>query len=494
MLPPTVVSVPNFSEGQNESVINQIVEAASKVSQVKVIVVDKGHTVNRLVMTLGGPPQAVYEALINASQVAIQKINMKHHCGVHPRIGAVDVVPFIPYHNFSQEEAITLAKNFAKEFAERFKVPVYLYAKASQSSDRRILTQIRAGGYEGLQKKLQDPRWKPDFGPAEFNAQSGATAVGVRDWLAAFNINLNTKSPQLAQQIADQVRQSSQADSPYKLPHVQAIGWFIPEYNCCQVSLNIPDLKAVPVHKALSTVEEVARLKGLRVTGTELIGALPKQFFLESGKYFLSQQQLSLQGIPESEILDVAVHSLMLSALRPFVLKERILEYSLGDPHQGLLEDIPLSEFIWRFYDKGHTLSPTFLVSLLGSVGAAIAARLSTGLPNRGAFLQQDFWNLGQELLRQPLQEPNGSAAHTLEAARKIVKLYARFRELVPLLSKENYPDTGVLVETLLAAIEIAAVYLRHHGEKESEMDEELKSLELQAKFFTEEITKKLNS
>ncbi|MGQ9864160.1 MAG: glutamate formimidoyltransferase [Bacteroidia bacterium] len=494
MLSPTVVSVPNFSEGQNETLIHQIVEAASKVPHVKVIVVDKGHTVNRSVMTLGGPPQAVYEALMNASQVAIQKIHMAHHQGVHPRIGAVDVVPFIPYHNFSEEEAITLAKNFAKEFAERFKVPVYLYAKASQSADRRLLTQIRAGGYEGLQKKLQDPRWKPDFGPTEFNAQSGATVVGVRDWLAAFNINLNTKSPQLAQQVADQIRQSSQADSPYKLPHVQAIGWFIPEYNCAQVSLNIPDLEAVPLHKVLATVEEAARSKGLRVIGTELIGALPKRFFLEPGRYFLAQQQLSAEGMPEADILDVAVHSLMLNALRPFIVKERILEYTLGDPHQGLLEDLPLSELIWRFYDKGQALSSTFLVSLLGSAGAAIAARLSTGLPNRGALLQQDFWNLGQELLRQPLDGYNGSPTQTLQAARKIVKLYARFRELVPLLSKESYPEAGVLIESFLAAIQIAVVYLRHHGEKKPEMDEELKSLELQAKFFTEEIIKKLNA
>jgi glutamate formiminotransferase/formiminotetrahydrofolate cyclodeaminase len=340
--------VPNFSEGRDMSIIKQITDQIEAVNGVKLLDVDPGAATNRTVVTFVGTPDEVIEAAFQAVRRASEIIDMRKHKGEHPRMGATDVCPLVPVANISMEETAEYARKLAKRIGEELQIPVYCYENASFLPERRNLANCRSGEYEGLPDKLKNPLWKPDFGPVEFNARSGATAVGARDFLVAFNVNLNTTSTRRANAIAYDVREKgrvkregnpitgkivrdengNQVFIPGTLKAVKAIGWFIEEYGIAQISMNLTNIGITPVHIAFDEVCRKASERGIRVTGSELVGLIPLKAMIDAGKYFLAKQQRSL-GVDNDELIKIAIKSLGLDELKPFNPKEKIIEYVL---------------------------------------------------------------------------------------------------------------------------------------------------------------------
>jgi glutamate formiminotransferase/formiminotetrahydrofolate cyclodeaminase len=327
--------VPNFSEGRDMALIRQITDEIEKSEGVKLLDVDPGAATNRTVVTLVGEPEYVIEAAFRAVKKASELIDMRKHKGEHPRMGATDVCPLVPVANISMEETVEYARKLAKRIGEELEIPVYCYENAAFTEERRNLANCRSGEYEGMSEKLKDPHWKPDFGPAKFNAGAGVTAVGARDFLVAFNVNLNTSSTRRANAIAFDVRERGRpkreggsADGkiikdengkavtiPGSLKSVKAIGWFIEEYGLAQISMNLTNISITPVHIAFDEVCKKADARGIRVTGSELVGLIPLQAMLDAGKYFLEKQQRS-SGVSENELLKIAVKSMGLDDLK----------------------------------------------------------------------------------------------------------------------------------------------------------------------------------
>src|SRR5216110_2485301 len=303
--------VPNFSEGRDENIIRQITDAIESVDGVSLLDVDPGASTNRTVVTFVGNPEAAVEAAFRGIQKAAEVIDMRKHKGAHPRMGATDVCPFIPVSNVTWEEAIECAQKLGKRVGEELKIPVYLYEKAASNPARSNLSIIRAGEYEGFFEKIKQTQWKPDFGPAVVNEKSGATVIGVRDFLIAYNVNLNTKSVRRANAVAFDVREQGRVKTedgtpsgnpildangePVRIPgmlkHVKAIGWFVKEYGVAQVSMNLTNIEETPLHVAFDACVESAAKRGLRATGSEIVGMLPKKCMLDAGRYFLRKQQ-----------------------------------------------------------------------------------------------------------------------------------------------------------------------------------------------------------
>ncbi len=339
--------VPNFSEGRDLEVIQQITGAIEQVKGVKLLHVDRGEGANRTVVTFAGSPASVVEAAFEGVKKASEVIDMRLHHGEHPRFGATDVLPLVPVRNISLEGTVKYADELAKRIGEELAIPVFCYEASARTETRRSLANCRAGEYEGLAQKLSLPEWQPDFGPAVFNVRSGAVAVGARNFLIAYNVNLNTSNYSYAKAIAADVRESGgisrnpetgkvMTDDNGKpvriagtLKKVRAIGWYIDEYKKAQVSMNLIDLSVTPVHTAFEEVSKSAERRGLRVTGSELIGLIPLQSMLDAGKYFLEKQQGTSAGASEEELIGVAVKSLGLDELAPFDPAKRIIEYLL---------------------------------------------------------------------------------------------------------------------------------------------------------------------
>lgn len=341
--------VPNFSEGRDMSVIQQITAEIEKVDGVKLLDVDPGQATNRTVVTMVGTPDEVLEAAFMAVKKASELIDMRNHHGAHPRFGATDVCPLIPVANITMEEVAEYAHKLAKRIGEELNIPIYCYENAALIKERRNLAFCRSGEYEGLKDKITKPEWKPDFGPATFNATAGATAVGARDFLIAVNYNLNTTSTRRANAIAFDVREKgrpvregnpvtgkikkdekgNQVMIPGTLKGTKAIGWFIDEYAVAQVSMNITNIAATPLHVAFDEVCSKAQARGIRVTGTEIVGLVPKSTLTDAGKYFLAKQQRSV-GVSEEELIKIAVKSMGLDDLKPFNPEEKIIEYMLA--------------------------------------------------------------------------------------------------------------------------------------------------------------------
>ena len=338
--------VPNFSEGRDEKIIRQIADAIQGVDGVKLLNVDPGKDTNRTVMTFVGEPSQVVEAAFQGAKMAAQLIDMSKHKGEHPRFGAIDVCPLVPIANISMEETVMYARHLAQRMGEELGISVYCYEFAATTEERRSLANCRAGEYEGLAEKLQKPEWKPDFGPITLNERSGASAVGARNFLIAYNVNLNTTSVRRANSIAFDVREAGRVvregdpltgkiltDAngealriPGTLKKVRAIGWFIKEYGIAQISMNLTDITVISMHQAFDEVCRCASERGMRATGSELIGLVPLQAMLDAGCYFLRKQGRSV-GIPDEEIIKIAVKSLGLDELAPFDPKKRIIEY-----------------------------------------------------------------------------------------------------------------------------------------------------------------------
>ncbi|MEQ1747494.1 MAG: glutamate formimidoyltransferase [Saprospiraceae bacterium] len=338
--------VPNFSEGRDLSIIKQITDAIESVEGVKLLDVDPGKATNRTVVTFVGEPEPVVEAAFRAMQKACELIDMRKHTGEHPRMGATDVCPLIPISNITMEETADWARRLAERAGRELDLPVYLYEAAANRPEWKNLATIRAGEYEALPEKLAKPEWKPDFGPAKFNARSGASVVGARDFLIAYNINLNTTSTRRANSVAFDVREIGRvlndpatgkplkdaAGEPLRQPGtlqgVKGIGWYIEEYGIAQISMNITDIRATPLYLAFEECCKSADRRGMRVTGSELVGLVPLGVLLDTGRYFLKKQERST-GVSEAELIKIAVKSLGLDELVPFDPQQKIIEYNL---------------------------------------------------------------------------------------------------------------------------------------------------------------------
>ncbi|MFP4622338.1 MAG: glutamate formimidoyltransferase [Bacteroidales bacterium] len=424
--------VPNFSEGNNMEIIQQITNEIEAIEGVDLLDVDPGKATNRTVVTFIGTPDEVVEAAFNAVKKASELIDMRRHSGEHPRLGATDVCPLVPVSGLKMDDAVEYARNLAQRIGEELKIPVYCYEYAAYEEKRKNLANCRSGEYEGLKEKLADTEWKPDFGPAEFNARSGATAVGARDFLVAYNINLNTTSTRRANAVAFDIREKGRVKReggkitgkpvldqngekvwiPGSLKAVKGIGWYIKEYGIAQISLNLTNISVTSVHEAFDEACRRAQLRGLRVTGSELVGLIPLKAMLEAGRYFLGKQKRSA-GVPEKELIKIAIRSLGLNDLYEFKPEEKIIEYKLQDQSRKKLADMTVSDFSDETASESVAPGGGSVSACMGSLGAALGTMVAnisshkrgwddrweefSGWAEKGIALQSELTNLIDE-------------------------------------------------------------------------------------------------
>ena len=377
--------VPNFSEGSDLSIIKQITNEIESVEGVRLLDVDPGKATNRTVVTFVGEPISVIEAAFRAIKKAAELIDMRKHTGEHPRMGATDVCPLIPVANISMEETAEWSKKLGERVGNELEIPVYLYEDAQKNPERKNLSIIRAGEYEGFSKKILLSEWAPDFGKAIFNAKSGATVIGARDFLVAYNINLNTTSTRRANAIAFDVRESGrkiqnekgeEIVQPGTLKSVKAIGWFIEEYGVAQISMNLTNVNITPIHIAFDEVCKKANERGVRVTGSELVGLIPLKSLLDAGRYFLEKQQRSV-GVSEKEIIHIAVKSLGLDELSEFIPEKKIIEYLLNEEKQDKLVNLSLQEFANETASESPAPGGGSIAAYMGSLGISLATMVA---------------------------------------------------------------------------------------------------------------------
>jgi len=390
--------VPNISEGRDQKTIDLIAAVAETVEGVKLLDVDPGKATNRTVITFVGEPESVIEAAFRLIKKASELIDMSKHSGEHPRFGATDVCPLVPIANISMEETVEYAHKLGKRVGEELGIPGYFYENAAATDGRKNLATCRAGEYEGLAKKLVDPQWKPDFGPAEFEKakSSGVTAISARDFLVAYNVNLNTTSTRRANAIAFDIRergrvkregdsltgkiikddQGNPVSIPGTLKAVKGIGWYIEEYGVAQLSLNLTNISITPVHVAFDEACKNAEARGIRVTGSELVGLVPLQAMIDAGKYFLRKQDRSV-GVSESELIKIAVKSLGLDDLKPFNPQEKIIEYMLLEDAAHPLIDMTLSEFADETASESPAPGGGSIAAYVGALGVSLGTMVA---------------------------------------------------------------------------------------------------------------------
>ena len=426
--------VPNFSEGRNMEVIDSIVASIEKSGGVKILDVDPGEATNRTVVTFVGSPEAVVEAAFQGVRRAGELIDMRQHHGAHPRSGATDVLPLIPISGITLEECAELARKLAERIYNELEIPCYCYEAAAQKPERKNLAVCRAGEYEALPEKMGDPDRQPDFGPGAYTeraAQAGATNVGARDFLIAVNYNLNTTSTRRANAIAFDVREKGRPKRegnpitgkivkdengktvmiPGTLKGCKAIGWFIDEYGIAQVSMNITDINTTPLHVAFDEVCRAAQARGLRVTGTEIVGLVPKRTLIEAGRYFLEKQQRST-GISEEEIMKIAVKSMGLDDLKPFEPKDKVVEFMIEDPAETASRErlvrMTCKDFAYETASESPAPGGGSISAYMGALGAALGtmvANLSSHKPGWDARWKEfsDWADKGQTVLSKLL-------------------------------------------------------------------------------------------
>ncbi len=387
-----VECVPNFSEGKDLKVLDAISAEIKKIKNVVLLDVDPGADTNRTVFTFVGEPDAVVEAAFLAIKKASELIDMSKHKGAHARMGATDVCPFVPVSNITMEECVELANRLGKRVGEELKIPVYLYENAASKPEWQNLAEVRKGEYEALPEKMESSDWKPDYGPQIFNAKSGATAISAREFLIAYNINLNTRDKKKAHDIALTIREAGRfkRDSKGKLvkdkngkkirvpglfKNCKAVGWYIDEYNRAQISMNLTNYKISSPHEVLEKVRELAREKGIQVTGSELVGLLPKEAILMSGKYYLEKLGESA-GLPEKMIFESAIQSMGLDDLSDFDINKKVIEYSIA--REDALSGLTISDFV----DELSTDSPAPGGGSVAAVCSAISGALSAMVAN----------------------------------------------------------------------------------------------------------------
>lgn len=388
--------VPNFSEGRDMQVIKEITNSIESVEGVSLLDVDAGKATNRTVVTFAGDPESVIEAAFRAIETASRVIDMANHKGEHPRFGATDVCPIIPISGVSMEECVKYARKLGERVGSNLNIPVYFYEYAASTEERKNLTTVRAGEYEGIADKIKLPEWKPDFGPAKFNSQTGNIAIGARDFLIAFNVNLNTTSVRRANSIAFDVREAGRikrkgdpvtGEIVYdkqgepvriegKCKALKGIGWFIEEYGIAQVSMNLTNLNITPLHMAFDECVKSAQKRGMRVTGSELVGLVPLQSMIDAGKYFLQKQKRST-GVSDEELIKIAIKSMGLDELNPFVPQKKIIEYVMQDTNGNPLIDLNLRQYANATASESPAPGGGSSAAYLGSLGASLATMVA---------------------------------------------------------------------------------------------------------------------
>jgi len=506
---PLVECVPNFSEGRNEKVINAIADAIRTVSGVKLLDVDPGYSTNRTVVTLVGGPDEVVEAAFQAIARASQLIDMRNHRGEHPRMGATDVCPFVPVSGLTMQDCVKLAQTLGERVGRELGIPVYLYSEAATRPERRSLADIRQGEYEALPEKMKDANFKPDFGPTTFNAECGATVIGARPFLIAYNVNLNTKSKKLANEIALNIREAGRARRnakgeiekdengksimvPGSLKEVRAVGWYVDEYKRAQVSINLTDFSVTSLHQAFDQVCKEAQKMGLRVTGSEIVGLVPLKAMLEAGRHYLKMQGRST-GVSEEELVETAVQSLGLSDLTPFNPREKIIDYRVEESGK-FLRYMTLSQFVNELASESVAPGGGSVAALCGSLSAALSTMVANLTFDKKGYESSRpeidaLASRGQELKRSLLQTvdldmqafnkiidarrlPKGSDAEkeirerAIEAANKeatevplgvlgsVTELLTLAKWVVESGNPNSLSDSGVAALTALAAAE----------------------------------------
>ena len=454
-----VECVPNFSEGRDKEKILSITKEIEATPGVKLLDVDPGESTNRTVVTFIGPPEAAQEAAFKAIRKAAEVIDMRLHKGAHSRIGATDVCPFVPLSEVTMEDCVKLAHELGRRVADELGIPVYFYEEAALKPGRRNLATIRAGEYEGLPEKLKDPEWAPDFGEPVFNTKAGATVIGAREFLIAYNINLNTRDRRLANEIALNIRESGRAKRdrdgnilrdeegnairvPGRFSNVRSVGWYIDDYGIAQISINFTNYKLTPVHEVFDEVVRQAEILGLRVTGSELVGLIPKEALLAAGRYYLEKQGKS-PGVPEDELIRTAVISLGLNDLVPFQPKKKIIESQFDEP-QKLLARLSLREFTNEL--SMDSPAPG------GGSAAALCGALSASLSSMVANLT--VGKRGYEKAWKDLKQVASRAQRLKDAYLQFVDLDARaFDKLMeahrlPRASEEQMRERDAAVES----------------------------------------------
>ena len=462
--------VPNFSEGRDQNIIRQITDVIASVDGVSLLDVDPGASTNRTVVTFVGSPDAAVEAAFRAIKKAAELIDMRKHKGAHPRMGATDVCPFIPVSNVSWDEAIACANRLGQRVGDESKIPVYLYEKAAKNESRSNLSIVRAGEYEGFFEKIRQPEWKPDFGPDVFNEKSGATVIGVRDFLVAYNVNLNTKSVRRANSVAFDVREQGRTQTedgtpwgkplldansePIRIPgmlkHVKAIGWFVKEYGIAQVSMNLTNIEETPLHAAFDACCESAAKRGLRVTGSEIVGMVPKRCLVDAGRYFLRKQKWS-EGVSDEELIDIAIRSMGLSELKPFDPKEKVIEFKIesAEPKRSLAK-MNLREFCNETLSDSPAPGGGSVAALMGALGASLGgmvANLSAG--KRGWDDKLEYFSDWAVKAQQLKDELLALVDEDTSAFNKVMDAFA--------LSKESAEEKATRAAAIAKATKYAA-------------------------------------
>ena len=392
--------VPNFSEGRDPEKINIIVDHISQIDQVTVLDVDPGKDTNRTVVTLVGPPDAIAEAAFQGIKIASEVLDMSKHTGTHPRMGATDVCPFIPINGVSKEECIELSKQVGKRVGDELKIPIYLYERSAKDKKRKKLPDIRKGEYEGLSDKLSDPDWKPDYGPSKLHIKGGATVIGCRDFLIAYNINLNSRDHRLATDIAFELREAGRSKripnpnsknlldgdivrhddgKPVKVPgifkDIKAIGWYVESFKRAQISINFNNYKVSTIHDVFDEACRLANERGIRVTGSELVGLIPLEAVLMAGNYYLKKQNRSI-GVPVKDIIECAVQSLGLNNVAPFIINEKIIDYAVNKDSQNE-QTMIYTEFLNELSTNSPAPGGGSVAALAGSLGAALSSMVA---------------------------------------------------------------------------------------------------------------------
>lgn len=416
--------VPNFSEGRNMDIIKQITDEVEKVEGATLLDVDPGKATNRTVVTFVGNPESVIEAAYQAIKKAGELIDMRAHTGEHPRMGATDVCPLIPISGITMEETVQFAQKLGQRVGEELGIPVYLYEYAAGADYRRNLADIRSGEYEGIADKITKADWKPDYGPAQFNAKSGNTAIGVREFLIAYNVNLNTTSTRRANAVAFDVREKGRTKKDEKgkpakdangeliwepglLKNVKGIGWYIEEYGIAQISMNLTNMNVTPLHVAFDTVCERATARGLRVTGSELVGLVPLQAMVEAGKYFLRKQQRSV-GVGDAELVRIAIKSMGLDELAPFDPQKKIIEYAMQDASAKKLVGMTLDKFALETASESPAPGGGSIAAYCGALGAALSTMVANLSSHKKGWDErwEEFSNYaeqGQDMVKEML-------------------------------------------------------------------------------------------
>ena len=464
---PIIECVPNFSEGRDLQIIQWITKEIESVGGVRLLNVDPGKATNRTVVTFVGNPEAVVEAAFLAIRKAGECIDMRQHRGEHPRMGATDVCPLIPVSGISMEETARWAQKLAERVGKELAIPVYLYEAAQKKKARSNLSVIRAGEYEGFSEKIKNPDWKPDFGPAVFDEKRGATVIGARDFLVAYNINLNTTSVRRANSVAFDLREAGRIKRegdpvsgnmvkdengqpvmiPGSLKSVKAIGWFIKEYGVAQISMNLTNLSVTPLHMAFDEACRKAEARGIRVTGSELVGLIPLQSLIDAGKYFLKRQSRST-GVSEKELIRIAILTMGLDELAPFKPEERIIEYLLKDPSDEKLVRHSLSDFADETASESPTPGGGSVAAYLGALGAGLGAMVANLSAQKNDWARFSDWAEKASAYKKEL-------ITQVDADTKAFEGIMQARSLPKTTEPEKAYRTKAIQEATLKAIEV---------------------------------------